>query len=111
MGRFIGFPNLHKRLQAKEILEFIIPHKGERILDFGCGGGFFAYEFARRGAHAVGLDVVPLPNSRETANGRVDFVKVEPDVPIPFQESFFDTVFLSEVLVVLSNPKLVLQDR
>lgn len=33
-----------------------ISWKGKRVLDVGCGTGFFAYETAKRGAHVVGID-------------------------------------------------------
>jgi ubiquinone/menaquinone biosynthesis C-methylase UbiE len=32
---------------------------GMRLLDVGCGTGYFAREMARRGAHVIGVDVAP----------------------------------------------------
>lgn len=39
---------------------------GRTVLDIGCGGGLFAEEFARLGAHVIGVD--PSPTSLETAH-------------------------------------------
>jgi 2-polyprenyl-3-methyl-5-hydroxy-6-metoxy-1,4-benzoquinol methylase len=110
IGKLRGVPNMLKRLQARKIMDIVTPKEGERILDFGCGGGFFTFEFARRGAHAVGLDIIELPPHVATLKGSFNFVRVSKDSAIPFPESFFNKVFLSEVLVVLSNPAFVLKD-
>jgi ubiquinone/menaquinone biosynthesis C-methylase UbiE len=91
-------------------MDIMTPKEGDRILDFGCGSGFFTFEFARRGAHAVGLDIINLPEHVVTSKGRVDFVRVSQDSSIPFPENSFDKVFLSEVLVILSDPMPVLRD-
>jgi len=110
IGRFKGAPNLLKRLQGKELLSYVAPEEEKRILDFGCGSGFFTYEFGRYGAHAIGLDIIPLPKSIKIGKGRVEFVTASSEASLPFPENFFDTVFLSEVIVVLSDPKSMLQE-
>ncbi len=38
---------------------------GKTVVDIGCGGGLFAEEFARLGAHVIGVD--PSSSSLETA--------------------------------------------
>lgn len=108
--RFKGAPNLLKRLQAKDLLRFVAPEEEKRILDFGCGSGFFTYEFGRYGAHAIGLDIIPLPKSIKIGKGRVEFVTVSSEASLPFPDNFFDTVFLSEVIVVLCDPESMMQE-
>ena len=90
--RLKGAPNVLKRLQAKDLLKIVAPEEGKRILDFGCGGGFFTYEFGRYGAHAIGVDIIPLPKSIRIGKGRVEFVTVSSEASLPFPENFFDTV-------------------
>ncbi|PYR21592.1 MAG: hypothetical protein DMF98_21900 [Acidobacteria bacterium] len=45
--------------------------RGRRLLDVGCGSGYFTREMAARGAQATGVDISPrmiaLANERETA--------------------------------------------
>ncbi len=46
----IMLPHLSRLLALK---------KGERVLDLGCGPGFFAREFAHQGAEVLGTDISP----------------------------------------------------
>ncbi len=46
----IILPNLLRLLDIK---------KGEQVLDLGCGPGFFAREFAKKGAEVLGTDISP----------------------------------------------------
>ena len=109
-GRFRGSPNLLKRLQAKAVMEFVDPRRGETILDFGCGAGFFAYELSRRGAHGIGVDVVPVARGMTVGKGRVDYVRVDDGCQLPFAAESLDKVLISEVLTVLPAPERVAQE-
>lgn len=106
LGRLRGAPNLLKRLQAKRVLEILSPRPGERILDFGCGAGFFTIECARRGANATGADIVIFPRRQvATGNGQASFVTVERSEPLQFPDASFDKVLMSEVFMVLEDPR------
>ena len=110
MDRCIGARNLIKRLQARTILSLVAPKAGDRILDFGCGSGFFAFEFSKRGAHAVGYDIIELPNKVRAEEGKIEFVKAGRGDPIPFPENYFHKILLSEVLVYLLDPKSIMSE-
>ena len=113
-GRFRGVPNLLKRLQARQVMEILAPRPGEKILDFGCGGGFFTYEFARAGASAWGVDIATLPHrSLKAGSGEARYLSVPPNQPLPFEEGTFDTVkahssedgpFIDAFLVAVNEP-------
>ena len=103
IGRFRGHPNLAKRLQAKKIMDVIKVKGGDRILDFGCGLGFFTYEFSKRGADSYGVDLITFPN-HYLVGKRFHFFTVKPDSNLPFGDSFFDKVFVSEVIITLDDP-------
>jgi len=46
-----------KELILPNLLRIINPKKGSRILDLGCGQGFFSLEFAKKGAEVTGVDI------------------------------------------------------
>lgn len=48
--RVLILPNLIRLMQAKS---------GEKIVDLGCGQGFFARELAKLGAKVIGIDISP----------------------------------------------------
>lgn len=71
----------------------------DRVLDLGCGEGFFTDAAAETGASAVGADVAEaaLERARTRFPGR-DFRLVELDVPLPFEDNRFTLVWASEVI-------------
>ncbi len=54
--RVFGQPSLIRRIQAPVLMRMLQPGESELILDAGCGGGFFAYEIAKRCHKAIGID-------------------------------------------------------
>ncbi len=49
----------HAKVILPNILRLIAPEKGLRVLEIGCGEGFFARELARGGATVVASDISP----------------------------------------------------
>ncbi len=74
-------PNLLRLMEVKP---------GEKILDVGCGTGFFAAEFSRFGAKVSGIDVGEelLAIARKNAP-KSEFLSASADA-IPFGNEFFD---------------------
>jgi 2-polyprenyl-3-methyl-5-hydroxy-6-metoxy-1,4-benzoquinol methylase len=72
---------------------------GERVLDFGCGGGTFANELAGAGADVVGVDVSAeaLRRGRQ-AYGELDLHQISMGQPLPFDHATFDVVWAGDVL-------------
>jgi 2-polyprenyl-3-methyl-5-hydroxy-6-metoxy-1,4-benzoquinol methylase len=70
-----------------------------RVLDIGCGEGYFAALMARAGAAVVAVDVArePLRRARQ-AHPQLDLRLVEPDARLPFEDSSFDAVWAGEVI-------------
>lgn len=78
---------------------------GERVLDIGAGEGWASYHFARRGAHAVAIDVVSDARMglgrawRRMAVGGSSFdLLVGDNENLPFRPGSFDFVFSSNTL-------------
>jgi 2-polyprenyl-3-methyl-5-hydroxy-6-metoxy-1,4-benzoquinol methylase len=70
-----------------------------RVLDLGCGEGHFAAALARSGAEVVAIDVAEEPLRRARArDSKLDVRLVEPEAPLPLEDSSFDVVWAGEVV-------------
>lgn len=49
--------NLRRFEECKTLIDWLDPRPGERILDIGCGDGFWSRQIAERGAEVVGVDL------------------------------------------------------
>jgi 2-polyprenyl-3-methyl-5-hydroxy-6-metoxy-1,4-benzoquinol methylase len=88
-------------LRRRFLLEHVVA--GERVLDVGCGEGWFAVELARAGAAVVGIDVAeePLRRARERGAGlcpELDLRLVDADGPWPVDDAGFDVVWAGETI-------------
>jgi 2-polyprenyl-3-methyl-5-hydroxy-6-metoxy-1,4-benzoquinol methylase len=89
---------------------FLLEHvaAGERVLDVGCGEGWFASELARAGAAVVGVDVAeePLRRARRSEiesspSGQqpgLDLRLLDADGPWPLEDASFDVVWAGETI-------------
>ncbi len=88
--------------RLEKIVALVRPLPGRRILDLGCGPGEIAVRCARQGAEVFGVDVSrdALKLSAERAAGNnVKLNLFEFDgCCIPFSDSAFDSVVLSDVV-------------
>jgi ubiquinone/menaquinone biosynthesis C-methylase UbiE len=49
--------NLRRWEECVTLIEWLAPASGERILDIGCGDGWWDHRIAAKGAHVVGVDI------------------------------------------------------
>jgi 2-polyprenyl-3-methyl-5-hydroxy-6-metoxy-1,4-benzoquinol methylase len=70
-----------------------------RVLDVGCGEGYFTALLAQAGAEAVGVDVAqePLRRARER-HPELDLRLLPRDGPWPLADASFDVVWAGEVI-------------
>jgi ubiquinone/menaquinone biosynthesis C-methylase UbiE len=105
-GRLFGAPNLFKRLQARDIMTALDIRPGERVLDFGCGSGYFTIEMAKLAGKAYGIDVnshirsIVIPPALQ---GRLEYIVGEGQ-RLPFPDGHFERVLASEVLQTIADP-------
>lgn len=84
---------------VKDILTFIRP--GDVVLDGGCGTGQHTQHIAEVGSQVVGIDIDPAriaiakDSCRNLENVTLDVGSI---TKLPFQDNFFDVVFLAQVL-------------
>lgn len=118
IARFLGHPNLLKRLQAKSIMEMLDVQPGDLVLDFGCGAGFFTVEIAKKAAKAVGLDINPYIEKisiPQEMRERLNFILLHKEstpssTKLPFESGSVDKILVSDVYVALSKPIEVTQE-
>jgi ubiquinone/menaquinone biosynthesis C-methylase UbiE len=49
--------NFRRMGECRSLIGWLDPRPGDRILDVGCGDGFYDAEIARRGSRVVGIDI------------------------------------------------------
>jgi 2-polyprenyl-3-methyl-5-hydroxy-6-metoxy-1,4-benzoquinol methylase len=85
---------------------------GNRVLDIGCGEGFFADMLAKAGNDVVGIDILPGPRQRDSMK---QYVQADLDqglhAALPaLAEQRFDRVLLQDILEHVRSPEKVLAD-
>lgn len=92
-----GLPPSEFALRRRFLLKHVCA--GERVLDVGCGEGWFASELIRAGVRVVGIDVAsePLRRARERAPG-VDLRLTRADGQWPVQDASCDAVWAGETI-------------
>ncbi len=64
----------HSKVILPNLLRMVAVKKGERVLDLGCGEGFFTRELSKAGAQAVGSDIAKELIMQARAKGGAYFV-------------------------------------
>ena len=86
-------------------------HRGERVLEIGCGTGCDLLQFARHGAHATGVDITPkhLELAR-TRVGHLATVLRADGRNLPFPDASFDYVYSHGVVHHSDEPRRIVQE-
>lgn len=84
---------------------------GERVLDLGCGYGWYTDFFTRIGADAVGVDgsekMIAIAQERYPD---LEFTLADIEKPLPFGNESFDIVFSNQVLMDIENADFVISE-
>ena len=89
--------------RVKNVMRFMGEVKGRRVLDLGCGVGFFGGEAQKRGAWVTGLDfsAVALQMCRERLP-RIAVLRGDA-TRLPYRDGSFDVVLLNDIIEHLAE--------
>ncbi len=100
------------RLRAKIILSQVLKFGPKKILDLGCGRGFYCQAISRLAPEAV-VTAVDINNrylkeaQKNMAGRKIKFVKASA-VNLPFRDNSFDLIIASELLEHIKNDQAVI---
>jgi SAM-dependent methyltransferase len=100
----LRYTNLMRAVEMRHLAPWVRDVRGWRVLDVGCGYGFYSLDFARRGASLIGCDLAldALEASSQTVrglgfNGRAAYTVADGSV-LPLCGDAFDLIFCNCVL-------------
>lgn len=98
-------PKYQKRLREIKVLR----KANGKLLDIGCGFGFFLDKAKKKGFETYGLDISQYAISKVNKNHHVVVLDVS-QKKFPFKNNFFDAITLDHVLEHVPNPVFVLKE-
>ncbi len=91
-------------VNKKVVIERFSELNGKKVLDLGCGYGWYTDYFASVGADAIGCDgstkMLELAKERYPA---CSFDCCDIEKPLPYEDHSFDLVFCNQVLMDIEN--------
>lgn len=101
------YVEVNKKIVMKRFEHF----NGEKILDLGCGYGFFTDYFRSIGADAIGIDgsekMIEIAKERYPM---ADFSVMDITKPLDFENGRFDIVFSNQVFMDIENIDFVFSE-
>jgi ubiquinone/menaquinone biosynthesis C-methylase UbiE len=100
--KWIGTWNFIRQIEWRNMLDWLEPKEGERVLDVACGGGVLSLKIAERGCEVHGVDI-----SEDAIKGAKRLAERERMVcefeigsaeDLPYPDGYFDKVVCSSSL-------------
>ena len=96
-------------------IDDLVPLKGQKVLDVGCGGGILADAMARKGAQVLGIDLatkslkVAQLHALEAETAGVQYREVSAEALAAEQAAQYDVVTCMEMLEHVPDPGAVVK--
>ena len=98
------FADANKKIIKERFREF----NGEKILDLGCGYGYYTEYFQSIGGIATGIDGSKAMIDIAKKNyPKCDFMVLDITKTLPFEDNSFDIIFCNQVLMDIENAESV----
>jgi ubiquinone/menaquinone biosynthesis C-methylase UbiE len=107
--------DLNYKRRIKKIVEYLDIKPGDKVLDCGCGDGFYTMIISE----LFDCQIYAADNNQKLLDQaainvrqkeRVKFIKDDFEDGIPFEDNFFDKIIFTEVLEHLDNEKVALDE-
>jgi SAM-dependent methyltransferase len=111
-GRGFSRLNFRRSDECKAVLCWLAPVAGERILDIGCGDGYYDWRISRSGARVTGIDVHEKRLSfarRHYQDDRTEFLNLDAE-QADFPEGSFDKALSLCVMEHLGDDERVMRN-
>jgi SAM-dependent methyltransferase len=82
----------------------------ERALDLGCGDGRLSAELGARRLYAADVSPVALERAQRRLGLETEIVELDPDAPLPLEDSQFDLVLCAETLEHVRDVQFVVSE-
>jgi ubiquinone/menaquinone biosynthesis C-methylase UbiE len=100
--KWFGTLNFIRQMEWRNMLDWLEPKEGEKILDIACGGGALSLKIAEKGCEVYGVDLAEdTINSAKRLAEREKITctfKVGSAEDLPYQDGYFDKVVCSSSL-------------
>ena len=101
-------------LAAPELIKFAGVHRGDRLLDVGCGTGVVALTAAQVGAKVSGSDLTPELIMRAKENAQISNLNIDFQIAdvedLPYKDSEFDFVLSQFGHMFAPRPEIALKE-
>ncbi|WP_048143577.1 class I SAM-dependent methyltransferase [Methanosarcina horonobensis] len=101
--------NFHSQIYLAAVNELLGSVNGKRILDAGCGDGFFSLELAQKGALVTaidGSDAMLNIAKRKHAHDNLQYLNMDLTKKLTFEDKFFDIVVANMSLMDIPEIEL-----
>lgn len=114
--KIFGIPNLEARIISPRLSKMLNPRANERVLDIGCGAGFFSVRLAfKYECNVTGIDIdsqdIKLANFVKNSYGKNNLnFKTMDVIDLDFHSSSFDKVICLYLLEHISDDERVIKN-